>query len=788
MQLMLNGEMLEERSFETSNNFESWSRRVPLLSGQENVLRVVAEDGAGNTGSDEISLFGRSQPDGERPQISISEPAADSSVNSGNIEVSGEASDNLAVREVKVRTGPAPEGGCQDRQNVDWIDYVQADSDDGFASWTAGVMIDPGTQCVEARAIDVSGIAQSQIITVTNNFQETWSEDELFFMRLNPFGTPPLVNLTLSKTGVSEVINESIQRDTVVSELDSTALLVNSLDSLKSACGICWTGASSTPDERGGGTDSCGGVSDYDCTRTELGCSFGDENNNCAGWEDSPEYAMVRLLTLTPNNAELEGTSLGELQNLLGDVTREFLADLLAQTLQIDRNQSVVSTSGVATALRNDLIATHPNVVFDEAQPNIPLLRVTLYDALNDLAPLSERYGPEGAHPGILDPANPPFAEVFPSDTFRMILIGESNLRYHDGMNLSQGKDYMALVEDTNGPTFDDVVEFDFESEDRFEIVGLPPEPSIDLQFGISETPRDIPVCEGPSNESAGDPNCKQNRPDTPYQSQYVWSLDPWQLEYILADAGFETGYSQLNNYVTKSLGFAFILEARVYVGNAGGRRSYPPGWSEFEVSGLGTFIVPPLPPQQFLSETIMDLAEVIGHRNVGGPGGCPNEDYQICEGDLNVSFALKDIPTGVTAEQLENDSREFLQAQRDELAERLLGDFEQNNGCLDFYYDSLGGKPMLIYADASDPRASDCPAPVSDGAGFFADAELTTKVSTTSVSGVDDSTHEKFVLSEGEETIYAPGADGNTYRLMLDVPNLSQTTDITIAIARKVR
>lgn len=797
MRLTLNGEPLQARSFQTSDNFGSWSRRVPLLPGQANVLRVTAEDGAGNTSSDEITLFGRSQPDGERPQVAISSPTAGSTINGARVTVSGTASDNLAVREVKVRTGAEPASGCDDRQAVDWTDYVQADSDDGYASWNADVMVDPGAQCVEARAIDVSGIAQSAIITVTNAFEAIWSEDELFFMRIDPFGIPPLVNLTLSKTGVGEVINESIQRQTTVSELDSTDLLVNSLNLIKAACGVCWTGARNTPDTRGGGSDRCDDVEDYDCTRTDLGCSFGDENRNCAGWQDSPEYAMVRLLTLTPNNADFEGTSLGPIQNLLNigfaNPTRAFLTELLADTMKIGENDSIVSTAGVAKALRNDLIGTHPNVVFDPSDPNTPLLRITLYDALNDLAPLSETYGPVGPHPGILDPAGPPFAEVFPADTFRMILVGQSNLRYHDAIQLSRGKDYIGLVEDTSGPTFDDVVEFDFESEDRFQIVGLPAEPKIDLLFGIGETSRDMPVCEGPSNDSAGDSNCVNNRPDSPYQSQYVWSLDPWNLEYILADSGFQSGYGQLNNYVDNAFGVSFLLAAQVYVGNAGGRRSKPPGWSEFTVSGAGSFIVPPLPAQQYLSETIMDLAEVIGHRNVGGPGGCPapHSDYQICEGDLNVSFKLREIPTGVTAQQLEDDSREFLQAQRAELGQRLLGDFLENNGCIDFYYDSLNGKPALVYADASDPlpnQGGDCPDPVAAGAGFYSDPDLADKISSVSISGIDDSVHEKLVLVEGLRTVYARGADGSTYRLMLDVPNLSQSTEITVAIARKVR
>lgn len=793
MRLTLNGEPLEARSFETSDNFGTWSRRVPLFSGQANVLRVTAEDGAGNTSSDEITVFGRSQPDGERPLISISSPAADSSINSARVTVSGSASDNLAVRGVKVRTGAEPAGGCEDRQAVEWTDYVQAASNDGYASWDADVMVNPGAQCIEARAIDVSGIAQSVIIGVNNTFQAIWSADELFFMRLDPFGIPPLVNLSLSKTGVGEIINESIQRDTVVSELDASDLLTNALNTLKSSCGTCWTGARNTPNPRGGGTQRCDGVTDFDCRRTELGCSFGNENNNCAGWSSSPEYALVRLLTMTANNADLDGTSLGPLQNLLGSVTKEFVTDLLAQALRVGVNEPIVSTQGASDALRRNLIATHPNAVFDPAEPNIPLLRVTLYDALKDLVPLSERYGPVGDHPGILDPSDPPFADIFPAATFRMILVGQSNLRYHDAIQLAAGKDYLGLVEDTNGPTFDDVVEFDFESEDRFQIVGIVDNPAIDLQFSISESPRDIPVCSGPSNTSSGDSNCVTNKYGDPYKTQYVWSLDPWNLEFILADAARSSGFGFINQYVSKAFGFSFLLNAEVFIGHAGNRRNKPPGWAEFGVSGLGAFIVPPLPPQQYLPETIMDIGEIVGHRNIGGPGGCPapHSDYKICEGDLNVSFKLRDIPTGVSAEQLENDSRQFLQEQRAELGQRLLGDFEQNNGCIDFYYDSLNGTQTLVYADASDPipdQGGDCPGPLSVGAGFFSDPELTDKVSTVSVSGIDDDFHEKLVLTEGLRTVYAPGADGNTYRLILDVPNPSQSTEITVAIARKVR
>lgn len=191
-----------------------------------------------------------------------------------------------------------------------------------------------------------------------------------------------------------------------------------------------------------------------------------------------------------------------------------------------------------------------------------------------------------------------------------------------------------------------------------------------------------------------------------------------------------------------------------------------------------------------------MDVAEVVAHRNIATSGNCPDlpgtpadeSEYTICEGDLNTSFTVFDVPTDVSASELESLSRQFLEEQRDILAQRLLGGFEENNGCVDFYYIEREGTRMLWQADDEDPRPSaGCPAPSTANPGFFSDPELTSRVSSTNVTGVTDTSHQKWVVEEGQSELYMQDAEGTVWRLRLDVPPLQQSDEISVRIARRM-
>lgn len=771
MELSLQGQVLHDRPFETQDHFATWARLVTLRPGEENVLSVRAYDASNNVGTAQLRLYARAQDDRLPPVVTVTSPTDGGTVATAHLQMTGTAHDNIAVREVKVRSAEAIQGSCTD---VLWRPYVGTQTSDGYAHWSAELPLSRGDVCIEARAIDVSGLSSSVYLRLDNQFVPQWSPETSYLMRLHRLTEKPKVRLELSRAGLGQVMSSQIQHDLVIAELDLEPLLFNALTSIKEACGTCWKGNANCATDH------------YDCSLTSLGCSFG-EGASCSGWRDSPEYALVRLLTLTPDNADVRGSSLGAMAEVV-DAINSFsfglvqgFPELLATALDISRHREVVTTDGVVQALTSNLIATHS--AFNHANGQY-LLPVTMHDALHDLAPLREKLGPlSNGHPGVVDPSFPVHGVIFPHENFRMVLIAESNLRWHDGLSLGIGKNYLSSVSDDGGVGSQDIVDFDFYDPDRFQIIGLPPMPTVDLRFSLTESPRNIPVC--------GGDGCKDHLPSNP-RPNYVWALEPWLLESILARSAYNT-YTDPALQAYARYAIIFTL-AEIFVGHAGNRTSNPMGWMQMNVGGIAQILTGSPPPPQFMWEAIMDIAEVVAHRNVKTnlpTPPCPNHgggenEYTICEGDLNPRFTLYDIPTGVTAQTLSEASRDQLHAQREILTQRLLGGFEENNGCVDFYYVERDGQRMFWETHPNDPLPSDCI--IGPSNGFFADEALTQKVSSVSIAGVAESPHEKWLLQPGEHTLFTRGNDQRVYRITAHVPAQPSINDeITVRVAHKL-
>ncbi len=751
METSLNGEVLTERSVDTSDNFAHWSRLLPLVPGETNTVTITAYDALGNSGADTITLNGRPEADGEAPLVQISAPVA-GDVNTDELTVSGTASDNVGIREVKVRFGARVGGGGDD--TITWQPYQFADSSDGFATWTTALDIPVGEVIVQARAIDLNGLGASDEVTVNNTFVAEWSAEETYFLRIRAGDERPTVLMELDKEGVNEVINEDIQREIVLTELDPTILLENTLDEIKAACGTEWRSKDSPT---------------YNCDLTALGRSFVGPDGT---WRTSPEYAMVRLLTMTPKNANVEGTSIGEMKSLadginalplIGSFAGDF-GDILAETLDIGVHQEVLGTAEVAIALRDGFVGTHPYTTRNPPNSLIPLLPVTLYDAMNNLSPMGVSMGPDAAsgHPGVMDPSSPPFAEVIDEDTFRMIVEGTSNLVWHDGIDLSAGsKDYIATVVDTIGPAFDDVVEFDFGDPNRFQIEGLVPNPVADLTFTLYESPDFVNAC-------VNDDACKNSLPGMPRNNASVWSYDPWLLESIFAAGGYLTYNTRVANvcYPFSILGGC---PATIHLGQNGD----PPGWSEFSVLfNLGN---PPDP--QYVWEMLTEVAQVVQHENV--------TPTPIPEGAATVKFTVQDVPAGVSAESLRTEISSYLADQASLLADRLLGDYFANNGAVDFFYRrGNDGQRALYFVHPDDPLPQTYN---YDTVGFYSSPDLgaSNRVSTTTIAGSGDSVHEKLAITAGTQTVYLADDTGGTYRLRIEANNDSD--EITVHVSRRM-
>lgn len=556
----------------------------------------------------------------------------------------------------------------------------------------------------------------------------SFGEEQEITLRIED-SAPPDLTLQMGRDEVSELFG-SVAADIQLLELDSTPLLVNTLDSIKNACGTGWQANSSNPN--------------FDCSQTALGQTFGGGD-----WESSPEFAMVRILTMTPANSVVDGTSLSTVQGL-----SDFLlalsggfSGLMAESLDISETTEFLETQAVVASLRRNLIGTHPEATEDGK------ISVTLEDALTDLASLGERLGPVGDHPGVVVPDFPTSGAVFGPD-FQMTVIAESNLRVLDGVDLNDGKAFISVIVDVTGPSFEDEAEFDFNDPERFSMTGLVDDPVMDLRFAIQENDAFIDSCTTLVSDQ-----CIQNAPDNPVGNGLVWTLDPWELEYLVADAGRERygGLQTVVNY--------FLLGDVVKVGQDGN----PGGWGVFDVPlGIGQ------PPDQYMWELINEVAQYDLHHL---------DDITFPEGEADVEFTLEDIPVGITGEEAADAVRPYLQAQSSDIAGYLLGNYKENSGPVDFYYRRADdGQAYLFFVTPEDlleglPYGWQTP-------GFFSDADLSTKVSSTTIEGVGDTTHEKVLIPPGETILYVEDDEGDTYRVRMFAPE--DDTEVFAYVAKR--
>lgn len=388
------------------------------------------------------------------------------------------------------------------------------------------------------------------------------------------------------------------------------------------------------------------------------------------------------------------------------------------------------STAPLVESFREHFVATHP-VVGPEGR-----LHITLADALSDLETLTERYGPAGGHPGVIDPSVPVHGEVFGPE-FLMTVVAHSNVRSVSGIDGTQHGTVSKVIDQT-GPTYDDPLEFDFGDPDRFYLEGLVADLAVDLRVRLVEDPEWVYPCI--------EPGCEQNLPDASFGEGHVWERQRWTFEYLVAYGAY-LSYQTLAACVRK---FGFEV---VNVGEGCDLMDYPPGWLRY-----GTF-VPGAPPDQYVWETILDVAQERLHHDAFA-------DFP--EG-VELAFTLEDVPCGLTGAAAADAVRPSLQGQASEIADIILPDVPQYNDPVDFYYMRADdGEPYLFFATAED--RADGTDPGYANPGFFTDVDLTDKASSTSVIGVSDTFHEKLALPPGESTYYFQDDNGTIHRARFEV------------------
>ncbi len=541
-----------------------------------------------------------------------------------------------------------------------------------------------------------------------------WGPEAEYELRLGAQEVPSLT-LSMNRDEVAELFGDRAD-EVLLLELDSTDLLVNTLEEVKLACGIAWRLDSENPN--------------HDCSVTALGQSFEGPDGT---WRTSPEYAMVRILTMTPANVDVSGTSSASLRNLADALgVGGGYSEILANALGVSRTQEIVSTDALVYAFQNGFVGSHPAVSEDGS------IAIYLSDALADLSTMTQTLGPSGGHPGLVDPEFVVSGEVF-GPNFAMNAVAQSNLRLVDGLDADLGKGFLTVVEDRVGPSYDDELEFDFADPERFSLEGIVPALEVDMRFAIGEH-------EGFVDSCLGSP-CKTNGPQNPVGPGSVWNREPWTLEYNIALAAYE-------DYKDRTFSESYLLgTASVELGQNGN----PPGWTEYSVPlNIGS------PPEdQFVWETILEVSQVALHNTPFTTFG---------EGDANVAFTVRDIPVGLTGADAADAVRPFLQGQAAALSDFILGDYREDGDRVDLYWRrSDDGVPYLYFAEPEDlASTADYQ---TDNPGFFAAPTLApgSKLSATALPGLSDTAHEKWAPPAGESTVYFEDDTGTVYRLRIE-------------------
>lgn len=128
----------------TTNAWANWTINLSITTGGSHTITANARDAAGNFVTRGITINIGTAPtqDTTQPNIAITSPAANSTVSSP-ITVTGTASDNVGVRDVRVR--------------LDNGVYRTATTTNAWANWTISVTSPTGSHNIVANARDAAG-------------------------------------------------------------------------------------------------------------------------------------------------------------------------------------------------------------------------------------------------------------------------------------------------------------------------------------------------------------------------------------------------------------------------------------------------------------------------------------------------------------------------------------------------------------------------------------------------------------------------------------------------------
>lgn len=441
---------------------------------------------------------------------------------------------------------------------------------------------------------------------------------------------------------------------------------------------------------------------------------------------------MQRLLVMTPDDADLSGTSLEELLALapsIGIPPAKPLADLLG----VGVTDPFIPSEIVAEVMLRNVVGSHPNAQFrrgpvDAEHPtgqwpvapnSLPL---TLVDVVTSFEDMAERFGPFGEHPGFVSEAR---GLTVVEDGFAMHTFVNANALPYKGADLGN-----ASVASVNSIGAQIETAHDYSDPNWMSIEGLVPNPSVsELTFTVFEN--DGFIAGGDSREPLG----QGNSPG--------WDLPEHEFERVILEMGREiesriTAHCDEYELGTGAVAFRACVDEY--------------GWVTMETfNGLGN-----PPPPGYLHDMILEIAQARLH-----DGGIP-------EGEADVALSLRDVEVGVDTDELIVQARENLEQNPEALREFASLITDSTVGDADLYYVRVDDVDWLYFVTENDLRLDDEGRPVRDYAydapGFFSDPELTTKVSSTETVG-GDSEHEKLEIVAGD-VVYVGDDDGQRYEI----------------------
>ncbi|MCA9654006.1 MAG: acetyltransferase [Myxococcales bacterium] len=464
---------------------------------------------------------------------------------------------------------------------------------------------------------------------------------------------------------------------------------------------------------------------------------------------------MRRLLLMTPDNANLEGTSLEELISLSGSIGFP-KAVALAELLDVGVTDDFIPPEIVARVMLRHVVGSHPNAqwrrgpvdsdhpdgLYPVAENSIPL---TLIDVVTNFEDMAERFGPVGNHPGFVSAAR---GLTVVEEDFVMSTKVNANALPFKGADLTN-----VSVASVNSVGSQIETVHDYSDPEWMDIEGLVPDPRVsELTFTVVEN--DAFIAGGTTREPVGQGNSP------------AWDLPEWEFERLIVEMAKEVAANVSAHCVTFDLDTG--AEAfRACVDEA--------GWVTMETfNNLGD------PPRdQYLWDLILEIAQVRLH------------DGGLAEGAADVALSLRDVEVGVETDELIAQTRKNLEQNPEALREFASLITNSTEGDADFYYVRVGHEGLeseqgdwLFFVTEDDLRLDDDGRPVREYAyerpGFFADRGLDAKVS--SLESVDgDVEHEKVRIQPGD-VLYILDDEGQHYEIRVgDKPGRSWVSvDVT--------